>query len=65
MANKKLFSEILQNDLTSKNIINDIDNTLNDDNYNNIIFELDNIITSLYKGNSHQITAQYIINYEK
>jgi len=65
IADKEIFRELLQEDLTSKNIISNIISLVNNTNKQSMIKELKNLIKPLNKGNAHQKTAQHIINYEK
>ena len=65
IAKKKLFPELLQKDLTAKNIIKHTNEIMASKNYSFIASELEELLASLDEGNSHQKTANYILNYEK
>ena len=65
VANKSIFPELLQGQLTPENIINHLNLMIGNIESNILNNSLEKVLCALDGGNAHQQTSQYILNYEK
>jgi lipid-A-disaccharide synthase len=62
LANEQIIPELLQNELTVKNLIKNLNNVLSQKEQQKYTEKINNIIKSLGDGNSYQEAATFILN---
>ena len=65
VANKSIVPELLQGQLTPKNIIAHLNLMIHNIESNILNNNLEKVLCTLDGGNAHEQTSNYIINYEK